>query len=140
MAYLEDGHTFDGVVVILKEKHPEIKNIREYTRHAIRSATGDGIYDDYIQEHNLWKLRCPLLTKNEKEPFATRMRELLEEMWKERSEEGRHLIKNDKAAEPLLQEIENPDSEQGRLLKHIIVHGFPKGSLNQSSDNQREAR
>jgi hypothetical protein len=135
MAYLENGHTFDDVVDILKKNHPEIKGIREYARHAIRSATGGGIYDDYIQEHTLWKLRCPILTKNIK--HGARMREALEEMWKERAEKGRKLIEKDKALEQIIQEI-NSGSEKGELIKHLLRAGFPFGSLKEVKSEESE--
>ncbi len=135
MAYLEDGHTFDEVVDILKKNHPEIKGIREYTRHAIRSATGLGIWDDYIQEHNLWKLRCPILTKNDKD--GDWMRPYLEGVWKERAEKGRQLIEKDKELEPLIQEI-NSGSETGKLIKYLMERGFPRGSLKEAKSEESE--
>ena len=113
MAYLEKGHTYEEVKQKLREKHPEIKYIDQYTRHAIRSATGDGIYDDYILEHNLWNLRSPVLTKDEGE-FAGRYRQSLEEVWRDRAEKGRYLIENDRRLHAI-----DENSEEGKWLRFV---------------------
>ncbi len=88
MAYLENGHSFDEIINMLKEKHPNIKNIRAYTRNAIRQTTGVGIYDDYIIEHNLWTVRNPVRAPPD-------IHKALQTMWVDLAEKGRYLIDND---------------------------------------------
>jgi len=116
MAYLERGHTYEEVKQKLHEKHPKIKYIDQYTKHAIRAVTGDGMYDDYILEHNLWKLRCPVLTRDEKEPWATRLRAAFEKEWKERAEQGEYLIKNDRRLHAV-----DDNSEEGKWLRYVAA-------------------
>jgi len=91
MAYLEKGRTYEEVKQKLQEKH-HVKYIDQFTKNAIRSATGIGIYDDWIVEHNFWKVRSPLLTKDIGD--NGKMREMLETVWKERADLGRDLIKS----------------------------------------------
>ena len=90
-AYLEKGHTFDEVIELLHRRHPEIKHIRKYAQHAVRSATGMGLWDDYIYEHKLWPLRSPLLIRDAAEN-PIEQRALLEKIWKDRADKGRELI------------------------------------------------
>jgi hypothetical protein len=101
MAYLENGHTYEEVKQKLHEKHPEIKYIDQYSRNAIRSATGMGLWDDWIYEHNFWTLRSPLLIKKYADN-PTDQRKLLEEMWAKRAEKGRYLIEMDRKAHEVL--------------------------------------
>lgn len=111
MAYLEKGHGFDEIMHILKEKHPNIKNIRSYTRNAIRQTTGGGIYDDYIIEHNLWTVRNPVLASPD-------LYKELKKMWLELAEKGRYLIENDgKVAEAL---------EKKDEVSELILHAMSR--------------
>ncbi len=109
MAYLEKGHTFNEVMNILHTEHLEIKNLRSFARTAIRQTTGDGMYDDYIIEHNLWTVRNPIIAPQD-------VRLLLEEMWKERAKKGRILIDMDKK---ILHALDG-DDDNSRLIEYVI--------------------
>ncbi len=73
----------------LHEKHPEIKNIRKYTKNVIREVTGWGIFDDYIYENKLWTLREPILAPPE-------IHDLLRRKWGMLENYGKALIKEDR--------------------------------------------
>ncbi len=92
---------------MLKEKHPNIKNIRAYTRNAIRQTTGEGIYDDYIIEHNLWTVRNPVIASPD-------IHGELEDMWIDLAKKGRYLIENDAK---VIEAIEKND-DVSKLILH----------------------
>jgi hypothetical protein len=119
MAYLSRGHTFDEVCDILHKHHPKIKDITTYTRHAIRQATGEGIFDDWIVEHNFWEVRSPILTND---PVARAIlkttRSDLELLWKERIAQGEILIEDKKRLELI-----GIDSDEGKFLERVSKYG-----------------
>jgi hypothetical protein len=109
MAYLEAGHTFDEVVAMLAERHPNIKNPRIFARNAIRETTGDGVFDDYILEHGLWTLRNPVLAPPE-------IHETLTRRWAELKVTGKELIEMDKKVSKAL----DKNDETAKLLIHVM--------------------
>lgn len=120
MAYLDKGHSFEEVIQTLQEKHPDIKNIREYARHAVRSATGLGIWDDWIYEQKFWPLRSPLLTTQlyAGNPDA---RQVLERLWQSRAKEGHRLIEMDRKAKEML--------DRGDEISKLALHAMSRFSL-----------
>lgn len=112
MAYLEKGHTFEETVMIMGRKHPNIKNIRAYTRNAIRQTTGLGIYDDYIIERGLWTVRKPILAPPD-------VRKTLEKLWYNFAERGRKIIEMDKKIE---QSIKRKD-DLSEIIGYIASFG-----------------
>lgn len=115
MAYISRGHTFEEIMETLHKNHPEIKNIRKYAQYAIRSATGLGIWDDYIYEHNIWQLRNPVLMKDAaRDPVEQRA--TLEGIWRKRTEDGERFIKLQKQAH---ESIERQD-ETAEVLEYAM--------------------
>jgi hypothetical protein len=88
-------HTFEETVQKLHEKHPNIKCIREYTRNAIRSALGEGIFDDTIIAWDLWPARDPILAS------TPEIKERLRQIWQEREFLGGEYIRLNKNADKL---------------------------------------
>jgi transposase len=110
MAYLEAGHTFDKVIIKLAEKHPNIKNPRIFARNVIRETTGQGVFDDYIFEHQLWRLRNPILAPPE-------THEMLKARWADLADKGRMLIEMDKKIEKAL----SKNDETAKMLIHVMM-------------------
>jgi hypothetical protein len=115
MAYLEKGHTFEEIMQKLHEKHPKIKNIRPYAQHAIRSATGLGLWDDYIWEHKLWPLRVPVLMKDCAFDLSEQ-RALLENIWRDRAEKGRKAIELTRKVHDAL----DREDETGKIILYAL--------------------
>ncbi len=117
MAYLEKGHSFDEIMDILKKRHPNIKNLRAYTRNAIRQTTGLGIFDNFIIEHNLWTVRNPTLAPPD-------IHKALQTMWRELAEKGRYLIEND---DKVSDAIEKKDE-----VSKLILHAMSRSRISRS--------
>lgn len=105
---------------ILQRKHPEIKNIRKYTKNVIREVTGWGIFDDYIFENKLWSLRQPILAPPE-------IHVLLEEKWEFLWQLGESVIHYDRKVKRALKR----KGETGDLLRAALeranIHIPPPG-------------
>lgn len=84
MYYLERGHNFDDVMRALAERHPQIRDIRTYSRRAVRETTGWGMYDDYIVSRWLWPVRNPCMA-------PAGLRPALKHMWAEYADRGRRI-------------------------------------------------
>lgn len=85
MYELEKGRTLDEIIALLKERHPGITHIRRYAMNAIRQTTGEGLFDDYIVERILWKVRAPVLADRE-------ARKRLEKWWKKAAADGARIV------------------------------------------------
>jgi len=105
-AILERGYSLRKVERILQEKHPEIQDIRKYTKNVIREVTGYGIFDDYIVARGLWRVRSPIIAPPE-------IHELLEAMWELNHIRGEELIKEHRA----LGKVLTSRSRAGQLVR-----------------------
>ncbi|MCX6697219.1 MAG: hypothetical protein NTV84_06615 [Methanoregula sp.] len=94
MAILSRGYSLKKIERILHEKHPDIKDIRKYTKNVIREVTGWGIFDDYIHENKLWALRKPILAPPE-------IHKLLWKRWDMLEVAGKVTIRGDKRRQAL---------------------------------------
>ena len=106
MYELSKGRALDEVITLLKERHPTIKDIRRYSMNAIRQTTGEGIFDDYIVEHDLWNVREPLFAPDN-------IRESLEVWWTEAAADGEKIVN-------YRREIEEIDKEHPGVLSYLI--------------------
>jgi hypothetical protein len=79
-------------MAMMRERHPDITNIRKYTQRAIRESTGLGIFDNWIVDHNFWKVRRPVIATGE-------ALELLHEYQKELYAKGEMLTRFIRKAE-----------------------------------------
>lgn len=119
MAYLESGHGLDDVIKMIEQRHPGVKYPRKTAMDAIRRATGDGYYDNYIVDRNLWKVRAPIIADGA-DLVA------LQAAWKERAEVGREIIEMDKK----LLSLVDAGGETLEILKHLDrMGGFPRNRL-----------
>lgn len=98
--------------------HPNIKNPRIYARNVIRETTGEGIFDDYIFRHKLWRLRNPILAPPD-------LHEKLKNKWELLAKEGRELIEMDE----MVKEAIDKGDETTKLLLYAMgrVHDTSKG-------------
>lgn len=113
MYELEKGRTLDEVIALMKERHPDIKHIRQYAMNAIRQTTGYGLYDDYIVERRLWKVRSPILAPP---PMLT----ALKKWWKKGAEKGKQMVEHERTIDGLL-------SEHGDALWYFSERSKVKG-------------
>lgn len=91
--WLNSGRrTFEETMAMMRERHPDITNIRKYTQRAIRESTGLGIFDNWIVDHNFWKVRRPVIATGE-------ALELLHEYQKELYAKGEMLTRFIRKAE-----------------------------------------
>ena len=109
MYLLSTTPTLSKIEKKLHEKHPEIKNIRKYTKNVIREVTGWGIFDDYIYENKLWPLREPILAPPE-------IHYLLRKKWRMLEVYGKTLIKEDRK---IKRALDSP-SKTGDLLRAAL--------------------
>jgi predicted Zn-ribbon and HTH transcriptional regulator len=109
MSYLYAGHSFNEIMRLLHERHPEIKNVRKYAQNVIRQTTGDGYFDDWIVSHKYWHVRKPILAPPE-------IQEILHLLWMILESEGNSRIETEKSIEKHLK----ANSKTGALLKYVM--------------------
>ena len=109
MSYLYGGHSFNEIMSLLHERHPEIQNVRKYAQNVIRQTTGDGYFDDWIVSHKYWHVRKPILAPPE-------IKELLHLLWMLLESEGGIRIEKEKSIEKHLK----ANGKTGALLKYAM--------------------
>lgn len=115
MFILWQGYSLQKIEQVLHEKHPEIKDIRKYTKNVIREVTGWGIFDDYVYLHKLYPLRKPILAPPE-------IHELLKERWFMLRVAGESILRDDRKVRKALSKNNETSDLLRAALERVHIH------------------